>query len=62
MAPILAFSEAYGDYTALRIQSRPSLGYEVSFGTSLAKVDRLGEENNCVKQTDRLTDITKYHI
>ena len=53
MAPILALSEAYCDYTALRIKSRPSLGYVLALGSSLAKVARLGAEKNCVKQTDR---------
>ena len=35
------------------LASIPSLGYDLFFGTSLAKVDCLGAENNCVKHTDR---------
>ena len=54
MAPILASTEACSDYTALRIQSRSSLGYDLSFGTSLAKVGRMGAENNCIRQTDSM--------
>ena len=34
----------------LRNKSRP---YELSLGTSFAKVDRLGAENGCCRQTDR---------
>ena len=52
MAHILASSEAYCDYTALCIQYRPSQGYELSFDNPFAIVDRLGAENNCIKQTE----------
>ena len=38
MAPILASMDVPVGYTALEIKSLPSLGYEHSFGTSLAKV------------------------
>ena len=31
-----------------------SLGYELSFCTSFAKVGRLGMENNCMTQTDTM--------
>ena len=34
---------------------RPSLDYEISFGTSLAKVGSLGAEKNCGKLTNRQT-------
>ena len=40
------------DCTALKILSGPSLGYDLSFGTSLAKVGGLGVENNSCKKTD----------
>ena len=39
--------EATIDYTALKTYSLPFPGYEVSLGTSFAKVDRLGAGNNC---------------
>ena len=39
--------EAPVDYTPIKTQSRSSLGYEPSFGTSLAKVGGLVAENNC---------------
>ena len=41
------------DHTAIRIQSRPPKGHEISFGTLLAKVGCQGAEKNCVRQTDR---------
>ena len=37
--------------TALKI-SRLSMSIKLSFGTSFAKVDRLGAEKGCCKQTD----------
>ena len=40
------------ELTALKILSRPSLLYDLSLGTSIAKVGRLGAENGCYKQTD----------
>ena len=52
MSPFLSSREAPADYMALRIYSRHSLGYELSFGASLVKVGRLGAENNCCKQID----------
>ena len=48
-ASILASREAPVDRTALSIQSRPFIAYELSFGTSFAKVGRLGAENNYCK-------------
>ena len=39
--------------TALIILSPPFLGQELSFGTSFAKVHRLGAVNGCCKQIDR---------
>ena len=48
-------SAATGDYAALRMQSRPSRGYELSFGTTLGKVGRLGAENTYVSLVDRET-------
>ena len=48
--------EARFEYMALRILFLPSLVYEISFVTSLAKVEWLGAENNCVTQTDKQTD------
>ena len=42
MAPILASREVPVGYTALKIKSVPSLDYEFSFGTSLARVSRDG--------------------
>ena len=50
-AAILALKQVPVYYTALKILSGPSRGYELSFGTSLAKLGRLGAENNCFKQT-----------
>ena len=38
--------------TNLRVQCWPSKGHEMLVGTSLAKVHRLGAENNCVTQTN----------
>ena len=40
MAPIFASREAPVGYSAMQIESLPSLGYELSFGTSLNKVSR----------------------
>ena len=54
MAPILPSGEAPVDYTALTI--KPFKGYELSFGSSLAKVGRLGADKSCVKQTNSQTD------
>ena len=47
---------ASSNYTALGIQPRPSLGCELRFCTSIAKVGHLGAEKNCVMQTDKPTD------
>ena len=37
----MASSEASIDYTDLKIQPRPSRGYDLSLDTSLAKVDQM---------------------
>ena len=42
MAPIFHSTNALIVYTVLRIKSGPSLCYELSFGSSLAKVSRDG--------------------
>ena len=43
-----------GDITGFNIVvCLSSRGYEFSFGTSLAKVDSIGVEKNCVRQTDK---------
>ena len=42
MAPILASMEAPSGHTVLKIISLPSEGYELSFGSSLAKISRDG--------------------
>ena len=44
---------AFSEYTASRILSRPSRGYELSLITLLAKVGRLGAEKNSARLTDR---------
>ena len=48
---VLACLDPPIDYTAIEI-SRLSLDYELSFDTSFAKVDWLGTENGCCRQTD----------
>ena len=55
MAPILTSMDAPVGYAALRIQSRPSLGYDLPIGTSFTKIGCLEAENNCYMQTDRHT-------
>ena len=42
-------------YAALKIQSQPSLAYELSFDSSLVKIGCLGAENSCCMQTNRQT-------
>ena len=41
------------NYAALIAKFRPSPGYEISIGASLAKVCELAAENNCRKQTNK---------
>ena len=55
VAPILASREVANEYSALRVQRRPSLGYELSFDTSFAIVSRLGAEKK-MRQTNKPTD------
>ena len=46
----------WGCQMQMKIQSRHSLGYELSFDTKVVKIGFLGAENNCVTQTNRQTD------
>ena len=48
----LAFRKPPIRYTDLQIPSQLSLLYEISCGTSFAKVNRLGANNGCCRQTD----------
>ena len=53
--------EAPVHYTALDVYSRLSLGYDLSFGSSLAKVGRLREKKNYFcKLSDRQTYANLY--
>ena len=47
VAPILAFKELSSDYIVHMNIIWISIGCEISYGISLAKVGRLGAENNC---------------
>ena len=53
MVSIFASTKAPCVYTAYRYFFRLFPSYELSFATLVAKVGRLGEDNNCVRHTDR---------
>ena len=59
LAPILASMASPIDYIAIKIYFQPSLGYELSLGTSFVKVDLQVAENGCSRQTNRQTDAKK---
>ena len=44
------------------MESRLSPGYEVSFGRSLARVGRLGAENNCCLSHCHIVSYITYYI
>ena len=54
MTPIMASKKISSDYMAYKNRILTFSWFEVSFGRTLARVDRLGAENNCY--------LSHYHI